>query len=118
MQAKVSSPFLLLTILPLTILLLTILLLTILLLTNLLLITFEICHFTINHYFQFVNLIDEMINQIYNDYKPFPEIIGVFAPISGVNYSVIREINFRVWKDFDSGSGRYFDGIFHDQFCF
>ena len=113
MQAKLSSPFLLLTILPLTFLLLTILLLT-----TLSLITFAINYFTINQYFQFVNLIDEMINQIYNDYKPFPEIIGVFAPISGVNYSVIREINFRVRKDFDSGSGRYFDGIFHDQFCF
>ena len=34
------------------------------------------------------SIIDETINKIYNDYKPFPETRGAFAQVSGVSYSV------------------------------
>ncbi len=73
---------------------------------------FTINHYSINPYFQVVNLIDN------NGYKDIYETRGAFARVSGVSYSVIREMNFGIREDFDSGSWRCFDGIFHDQFSF
>ena len=79
---------------------------------------FQLINFLLILYSGLLIIIDRIINRIYNDYKPFSETRGALAQVSGMSYSAIMEMNFGSREDFDSGSGRYFDGIFHDQFCF